>query len=65
MECDIRLVIKNNGFVWFWLGKDMMKVKEFYMKAEGVNKWENGSANNISKKQLQSIGIWSHKRVFN
>ena len=24
--------MKNKGFVWFWLGKDMMKVKEIYMK---------------------------------
>ena len=29
-----------------------MKVKEFYMKGEGVNRWKNGSANNIGKEQL-------------
>ena len=40
-----------------------MKVKEVYMKGEGVNKWENGSANKIGKEQLQSIGLWSHKRI--
>ena len=52
LECDFRLVIKNKGFVLFWLGKDIMKVKEVYMKGEGVNKWENGSTNNIGKEHL-------------
>ena len=29
-----------------------MKVKEVYMKGEGVNMWKNGLANKIGKEQL-------------
>ena len=44
--------MKNRVFFWFWLGNNMMKVKEIYMKGEGVNKWENGSANKTGKPKL-------------
>ena len=35
---DFRLVMKNKGFCLFWLGKDIMKMKEVFMKGEGVSR---------------------------
>ena len=55
--------MKNKGCFFVWLGKDMMKMKDIFMKGEGVNRRGNGLNDKISKEQLQSIRIWSYKRI--
>ena len=32
LKCDIRLVMKNKVFVWFWLGKDMLRKSKLRVK---------------------------------